>query len=60
MLLFVWNTLTVSPTVLITIPLRQDPLGVDVTGLQGMQWVSNLQQRALRSGGSLRRGKQVM
>ena len=37
MLLFVWNTLTVSTTVSTTIPLHQDPLGVDATGLQGMQ-----------------------
>ena len=37
LLLFVWNTLTVSLTVSTTIPLRQDPLGVDVAGLQGMQ-----------------------
>ena len=36
-LLFVWNTLTVSMTVSTTIPLHQDPLGVDVAGLQGMQ-----------------------
>ena len=33
LLLFVWNTLTVSPTVSITIPLRHDPLSVDVAGL---------------------------
>ena len=37
LLLFVWNTLTVSMTVSTTIPLHQDPLGVDVAGLQGMQ-----------------------
>ena len=37
LLLFVWNTLTVSQTVLITIPLRRDPIRVDVAGLQGMQ-----------------------
>ena len=36
-LLFVWNILTVSMTVSTTIPLHQDPLGVDVAGLQGMQ-----------------------
>ena len=37
LLLFVWNTLPVSMTVSTTIPLHQDPLGVDVAGLQGMQ-----------------------
>ena len=39
LLLFVWNTLTVSMTVSTTIPLHQDPLGrpIDVAGLQGMQ-----------------------
>ena len=37
MLLFVWNTLTVSLTVSTTIPLHQDPLGIDVAGVQGMQ-----------------------
>ena len=37
LLLFIWNTLTVSMTVSTTIPLHQDPLGVDVAGLQGMQ-----------------------
>ena len=37
LLLFVWNTLTVSQTVSITIPLRRDPLRVDVACLQGMQ-----------------------
>ena len=36
LLLLVWNTLTVSQTVSITIPLRRDPLRVDVAGLQGM------------------------
>ena len=36
-LLFVWKTLTVSLTVPTTIPLHQDPHGVDVAGLQGMQ-----------------------
>ena len=60
LLLFVWNPLTVSQKVSITIPLRRDPLRVDVAGLQGMQWVCTLQQCALWSGGSLRRGKQVM
>ena len=34
LLLFAWNTLTVSMTVSTTIPLHQDPLGVDVAGLQ--------------------------
>ena len=33
----VWNTLTVLMTVSTTIPLHQDPLDVDVAGLQGMQ-----------------------
>ena len=37
LMLFLGNTLTVSPTVLITIPLRQGPLGVDIAGIQGMQ-----------------------
>ena len=37
LLLFVWNTLTFSMTVSTTIPLYQDPLGVDVAALQGMQ-----------------------
>ena len=60
LLLFVWNTLTVSMTVSTTIPLHQDPLGVDVAGLQGMQWVDTIQQCTLWSGGSLRSGKQVM
>ena len=60
LLLFVWNTLIVSLTVSTTIPLHQDLLGVDVAGLQGMQWVGTLQHCALWSGGSLHRGKQVM
>ena len=37
LLLFVWNTLTVSLSVSTTILLRQDPLRVDVAGLQRMQ-----------------------
>ena len=37
LLLFVWNTLTVSLAVVTIIPLHQDPLRVDVAGLQGMQ-----------------------
>ena len=37
LLLFVWNTLTVSLIFSTTILLRQDPLGVDVAGLEGMQ-----------------------
>ena len=36
--LFVWNTLTVSLTMLITILLRQDPLRVDVACLQKSQF----------------------
>ena len=56
----VWNTLTVLMIVSTTIPLHQDPLDVDVAGLQGMQCVGTLQQCALWSGGSLRMGKQVM
>ena len=34
LLLFVWNTLTVSLTVLTTIPLHHNPLGEFVAGLQ--------------------------
>ena len=34
MLLFVWNTLTVSLTVSTTIPLHHDPLVIGVAGLQ--------------------------
>ena len=55
-----FGTLIVSLTVSTTIPLHQDLLGVDVAGLQGMQWVGTLQHCALWSGGSLHRGKQVM
>ena len=58
LLLFVWNTQSFIDS--LDNHSTVSGLRVGVAGLQGMQWVGTLQQCALWSGGSLRRGKQVM